>query len=98
MYRAQEDRWAVKTAGFLLAPAAVAITAGTLTSSITGKPIDMSTSVLIYGGAAVLLWMASERAEDVTLQAFARGGAWGAITGLAFIPFTAALAAQKQGP
>lgn len=94
-YRAQTNYWGTKTAGFLLAPAVVGVTAGALTSKATGQPIDATTGVLIAGGTAALLWYASENVQDVTLQAFARGGAWGAIVGLALLPVTTAIAAKR---
>ena len=90
MYAAQEDRWGMKTLGFLLAPTLVGLTVGAITTKATDKPIDTATAILLGAGTAGILWYGSNKVDDLNLQAFARGGAWGSIVGLALLPVVAA--------
>ena len=98
MYRAQEDHWLAKVAGFLFVPIAGALLGRVVTRAVvTDQTSDQDAvdRLIIANSAAQLLgaffaYQASERSDlSETAQGFARGGMWGSLISAASVPIAA---------
>lgn len=107
MYRAQEDNWGAKIAGFLLVPVVGALAARVAASAVIGPQtprVDAMNRLIIAGVASHVLgayvsYRASER-DDLSegVQAFARGGMWGEMFSAASVPAAAVIADRYRDP
>lgn len=94
-YRAQEDHWVAKGAGFLIVPTLLGVGAVATKRALTRDPYFTPTEAVLYSGAALLVaYYVSENAEDVSTQAIARGAAWSFGIGLILAPALATLSKE----